>query len=360
MFKPCMNSTNTVCLPCRTCGTDEFIVEKCSETKDTVCLSTTVIFKKKHLHDLFHAAFEIVGNMRDFIFDFGKALWNIYMEFTKPDHSVEQIILNVGGRLFNTSLSTLRSINGTFFERMFCDDANTSINGNGTYLIDRDPSAFEYIMDYLNSGDLFVESNDVNVLLQLLDDAQYFKLPNKLQDYLRWFSMAGINLWFSEYTFINEQLEILSKELGGLLFQASKNGDAVSTFHSRCDNKGPSVIIVETKSGNLFGGYTYANWSSSGGYSASTGAFLFRLRPSKKRYNQRDTCKDFAIHRHSDHGPVFGNGHTLFINNCMEVATCYVNNTGYNIPPNYELNGGEQYFRIKDYAVVQAKALKLF
>jgi len=242
-----------------------------------------------------------------------------------------------------------------FFERMFCEGANTTISGNGTYLIDRDPSAFEYTLDYLRSGDLLVDSDDVNVLMQVLDDAEYFNLPNKLQDYLRWFSETGINLWFSEYAFINEQLKCVSKEMGGLLFQASKDGDAVSTFHSRCDNKGPSVIIVETKSGNLFGGYTFANWSSSEGYSASTGAFLFRLRPSKKRYDQRDTSKAYAIHCHSNHGPVFGNGHTLFINNCMGVATCYVTNEGYNIPSNYELNGGKQYFRIKDYAVVEAK-----
>jgi len=243
---------------------------------------------------------------------------------------------------------------------MFCEGANTTISGNGTYLIDRDPSAFEYILDYLRSGDMLVEIDDVNFLMQLLDDAEYFELPSKLLDYLRWFSMTGINLWFSEYAFLNEQLKNLSKEIGGLLFQASKDGDDVSTFHRQCDNRGPSVIIVETKSGNMFGGYTYANWSSSAGYSVSTGAFLFRLRPSKRRYDQRNTSTAYAIHCHSNQGPVFGNGHTLFINNCMDVATCYVKNTGYNISSNYELNGGEQYFRIKDYAVLQARALQLF
>jgi len=384
LAKPCMDATNTVCLPCSTCRTDEFIVEKCSETKDTVCLKWTVIFEKKHLHNLILAAFEIVFSMRDSIVDFVKAFWKIYMALmkfdppseqiimdvggitpmgmapTKPDPSSEQIILDVGGRRFSTSLPTLRSIRGTFFERMFCEGANPNISENGTYLIDRDPSAFEYILDYLRIGDLFVESDDVNVRMQVLDDAKYFKLPNNLQDYLRWFSVAGINLWFSEYAFLNEQLRSLSMEIGELLFQASKDGDAVSTFHSHCDNQGPSVVIVESLSGYLFGGYTHANWSSNAGYSTSTGAFLFRLRPYKKRYDQRETSKAYAIHCHSNHGPVFGNGHTLFINNCMGAATCYVKNTGYNIPANYELNGGEQYFRIKDYAVVQAKALQLF
>lgn len=339
---------------------DQFTVEKCSEAKNTVCLNTKVIFENKHRRDLFRAAFKIVFNMRDSIVDFGKAFRKVYMALAKPDHPGKQIILDVGGSLFNTCLTTLRSISGTFFERMFCEGASTSISGNGTYVIDRDPSAFEYTLDYLRCGDLLVDSDDVNVRMQVLNDAEYFTLPNKLQDYLRWFSMAGLNLWFSEYAFINEQLKTESKELGGLLYQASKDGYAASTFHSRCDNEGPSVVIVETISGNLFGGYTYANWSSSAGYSASTGAFLFGLRPSKKRYDQRDTSKAYAIHCHPNHGPVFGNGHTLFINNCLGAATCYVKNTGYNIPSDYELNGGERNFRIKDYAVVQAKALELF
>jgi len=353
MSKPCMNSTNTVCSPCSTCRPNEFIVEKCSESKDTVCLNTDFILEKIHLDDLLHAAFEIVSDMRDSIGDFCKAIRNIYMALMNS-HAGKKLILDVGGKLFNISPSTLRSMSDIFFERMFCEVANMTISGNGAYKIDRDPSVFEYILDYLRSGDMHIDSEDVNVLMQVLDDAEYFKLPSNLQDYLRWFSLTGLNLWFSEYAFINEQLKSVSKEMGGLLFKASEDGDAVPTSDSRCDNKGPSVIIVETISGNLFGGSLHANWSRSAGNSASTGAFLFRLRPSKDRYDQRDHRKAYAIHCQS-------NGHTLFIDNCMPVATCFVKSTGFNfLPFNDELNGlngGEQFFRIKDYAVLQAKPL---
>ena len=44
-----------------------------------------------------------------------------------------------------------------------------------------------------------------------------------------------------------------------LLFRASRDGFAAATFHSRCDNKGPTVTIV--KSGNnVFGGFTEQSW----------------------------------------------------------------------------------------------------
>ena len=146
--------------------------------------------------------------------------------------------------------------------------------------------------------------------------------------------------------------------MGGLLYQASKDGFGVSSFHGRCHGKGSSLTIVETKSGNVFGGYSSTSWYNSGGYRASSGAFLFRLRPSMKRYDLINSKATNAIYTHSSYGPTFGN-HDIYMNNCQAVATCYAHRQAYNIPSSsrYELNDGAMYFRIKDYAVVQAKAL---
>jgi len=273
------------------------------------------------------------------------------------DSLKEQIILNIGGKRFTTSLTTLRSINGTFLEEMFREGANRTISADGSYFIDRDPSTFGYVLDYLRSGDLLVKSDDSNIRMQLLDDADFFKLPNDLKDYLRWSSVEGIDLWFSEVNFINKQLKSVSKEMGGLLYQASKDGYGVSSFHSRTHGKGSSITIVETKSGNVFGGYSSTSWYNSGGYRTSTGSFLFRLRPSMKRYDLISSAKGYAIYTHGSYGPMFGHGHDLYIINCLNVATCYTNKNAYNMPSSYELNDGEKFFRIKDYAVVYAKSL---
>ena len=46
-----------------------------------------------------------------------------------------------------------------------------------------------------------------------------------------------------------------------LLFRASRDGFTNEAFHSRCDNKGPTITIV--KSGrNIFGGFTELSWAS--------------------------------------------------------------------------------------------------
>ena len=41
-----------------------------------------------------------------------------------------------------------------------------------------------------------------------------------------------------------------------LLYQASRDGFAAAVFHSKCDNKGPTVTIV-----NIFGGFTEQSWA---------------------------------------------------------------------------------------------------
>ena len=43
-------------------------------------------------------------------------------------------------------------------------------------------------------------------------------------------------------------------------WRASVDGWAVSTFHSRCDNKGPTITIIRVGGKYIFGGYTSIPW----------------------------------------------------------------------------------------------------
>ena len=46
-----------------------------------------------------------------------------------------------------------------------------------------------------------------------------------------------------------------------LLFRASRDGFAASAFHSKCDNKGPTITVVKS-GGNIFGGFSENAWTS--------------------------------------------------------------------------------------------------
>jgi hypothetical protein len=45
-----------------------------------------------------------------------------------------------------------------------------------------------------------------------------------------------------------------------LIYRASIDGFAASSFHSKCDNISNTVTIIETISNSVFGGYTSAKW----------------------------------------------------------------------------------------------------
>jgi hypothetical protein len=62
-----------------------------------------------------------------------------------------------------------------------------------------------------------------------------------------------------------------------LIYKASRDGFDANAFHSRCDNKGPTMTIIRSNNNYLFGGYTSVAWTSTSAYKNDTNAFLFTL-----------------------------------------------------------------------------------
>jgi len=267
----------------------------------------------------------------------------------------QPITFNVGGSLFSTSLATIRSVKNTYFEKMFREGVSRNISADGTYFIDRSPSTFEYVLEYLRTGDLFIKSDEKIVRLHLLDDAKYFELPQEVTDYLQWKPINGIDLRLSEVAYLNEQLKLIKMKMGEVMYEAAQDGDSYSIFHRLCDNKGSNVVIIQTNTGNVFGGFSSASWSSSSGYSSSSTAFLFRLRPSIKRYNIKSTS--YSIYRYSSTGPRFGSSDIYIYSGALTTYSNYLTNQYYTYSSSYELNNGERYFKVQDYAVVKAISL---
>src|ERR1700761_845598 len=65
-----------------------------------------------------------------------------------------------------------------------------------------------------------------------------------------------------------------------LLYRGSRDGFGASDFHKKCDEKGPTLVIVKTTKGNIFGGMTFANWESitDGKHSGDENATIFSLK----------------------------------------------------------------------------------
>lgn len=98
-----------------------------------------------------------------------------------------------------------------------------------------------------------------------------------------------------------------------LCYRASEHGFSGSTFHSRCDNLGETIIVARTTStsqipGRIFGAYAPNSWqSTSSTYIDSEDAFLYRFteedefqrtgmmsRADRAQYNHVSNCPGFG------------------------------------------------------------------
>ncbi|XP_005091880.1 BTB/POZ domain-containing protein KCTD9 [Aplysia californica] len=96
----------------------------------------------------------------------------------------EWVMLNVGGKLFTTTRSTLTRFDpGSMLARMFSTDSDiewsSSVDESGAYLIDRSPLYFEPIINYLRHGKLILDKN-VNPE-GILEEAKFFGLTSLIE-----------------------------------------------------------------------------------------------------------------------------------------------------------------------------------
>lgn len=113
----------------------------------------------------------------------------------------------------------------------------------------------------------------------------------------------------------NEMNEVLSQQLPSNFFKKCfsgvLHGFSPSTFHSRCDNKGPTVTVARVSSGSgtgrVIGGYSPISWTTTTGYHRAHNAFLFKFDNNQfERTDQTLTRPQNAVYHRSNYCPTFG------------------------------------------------------
>ena len=170
--------------------------------------------------------------------------------------SLTRVKLNVGGHYFTTTLQTLTKDPNSRLAAMFSGEHFE----NGTLFLDRDGKHFRVILNYLRNGELVLPNGEMSEE-ELFIEAEFYQIKG-LQMKLSIMSEILTNeehiiLLLSWLPFLD--LGIRRHRLR-LLYRGSRDGFAAECFHSRCDNKGPTVTIV--KSGKyVFGGFTEQSWN---------------------------------------------------------------------------------------------------
>eukprot|EP00741_Cyanophora_paradoxa_P001923 tig00000523_g1862.t1 len=96
----------------------------------------------------------------------------------------DKVVLNIGGRRFETSKSTLTRLSDTFFGCLLGGNFAVKREADGAVFVDRDGTCFEYVLNYLRDGTDAVLPDDPHVLQRLEREAKFYQL-SELEALLR-------------------------------------------------------------------------------------------------------------------------------------------------------------------------------
>jgi len=155
------------------------------------------------------------------------------------------------------------------------------------------------------------------------------------------------------------ELEMITKKINkenkriiiNLLYKASADSDSASVFHEKCDGANNTIVLVETKDGKRFGGYTTKSWKGNCVEKPDPDAFIFSFDKMKTYDN---IPGDDAIGCYPKFGPIFlGCQIKIFDNAFTRGGTTFEKELNFNTEEDYELTGGSRTFEVKDIEVYE-------
>ena len=98
-----------------------------------------------------------------------------------------------------------------------------------------------------------------------------------------------------------------------LLYSPTFDANTKEDFHKKCDNKGSTIVLVETSNGRRFGGFTSLSWKSNDQWVNDPCACIFSFDTHKK---YKLLLPQYSYYGGPGYGPHFGAGDQLgFYNN---------------------------------------------
>jgi hypothetical protein len=272
---------------------------------------------------------------------------------TKLESSVksskQKVKLNVGGVFFETTIETLTKYSeGTtsYFKVLFSrqwelekDPKDESI------FIDRDGYLFGYILQYCRTGKIAIEPNCGLLRRDLIIEAQFYIIDSlvdllninqsKKENNIKSDLQSDLKNLYSDTKILSLHDQIELNKLNGcdnqqwqLIYRASRDGYTAKAFHRFCDSRFPTICVIRSKDGYVFGGYTTVPWGSTNENKSDTSAFLFTLKnPHNIKPTKYSVCERkarFAIGHNPNEGPTFGSvqhgGVDLFLQSPFNVT----------------------------------------
>ena len=164
---------------------------------------------------------------------------------------------------------------------------------------------------------------------------------------------------FSEFDFIINYLKNkFNKEIKDSIriYQATEDGPTAADFHRICDGNTNIVVLIKTKDGKKFGGYTSIGFSNFNRSSHDDTAFIFSIDKREIYPNIRGKN---AIDSYYNYGPCFsGDSIKIFDNFLKNEGFVAKNSANFDTNEDYQINSGKRTFEIEEIEVLEFIEMK--
>ena len=126
----------------------------------------------------------------------------------------------------------------------------------------------DIIMEYIETNDIHEESlKQVDDDTELLSDLDTIHCDDSnIRVKISRYYFKNSSEFLPNTQLVNQQYDTKLREWIGdykwkMLYRASEHDYTARSFHEYCDDKGPTLVVIKSSGGWIFGGYTTQSWS---------------------------------------------------------------------------------------------------
>jgi len=172
------------------------------ETRKELCATEE---KLKSFLNLLEANLKVMDEAKNYHNEVSKKLSNV--------HFGENVKIDIGGRIFKTSLKTLRKESDSVLASMFSKKCDLKKEDDGSFFIDRDGTFFHHILDFLRDGKL---SEDIleDYGSQIQKEAEFYGLLG-LKEQINNYNHVKLNVGGREFVVTRDVLKQYPQSIFG-------------------------------------------------------------------------------------------------------------------------------------------------
>lgn len=226
--------------------------------------------------------------------------------------------------VFSTTVETLKSKPGVL-EVKFSHEWQGDVDEDGSVFINKDGSTFDIVLNLLRGYPMPFHLNK-HERESLASDLEYFGLEGQFEPPKPAVDseiLAGLPNGAALLETLRTWLA--GKSIGKCLYRDTRDGRDAQSFHQLCDNQGPTLVLVRSANGYVFGGAAMTSWVAEAGWVNSPANFIFTLTNPHNIAPTKFSCTDpaTAMACNTGSGPIFGAGYDIRVSLIADGSGCH-------------------------------------